>query len=197
MVPKFKAKGGPWGPCFLVLTGCPWGAHHTCLSAPSQSSFSLLLTCSSGTWEPCLADGVFLALQFRAIESTYIAEEQGEDFCSHYQGTPFLEASPPAQDALLQSWRDSPDAPPLSVSSNTNYLSLDILFCFLLLSKLGEFSNRFKSFGKQSILLRGREYIPDFLFEGWMQRRKTEWRKSPLISQNITQPQLSAIHCWA
>lgn len=85
--------------------------------------------------------------------------------------------------------------PPLSVSSNTNYLSLDILFCFLLLSKLWEFSNRFKSFGKQSILLWGREYIPDFLFEGWMQRRKTEWRKSPLISPNITQPQLSAIHC--
>lgn len=86
---------------------------------------------------------------------------------------------------------------PLSVSSNTNYLSLDILFCFLLLSKLWEFSNRYKSFGRQRILLWGREYIPDFLFEGWMQRRKTEWRKSPLISQNITQPQLSAIHCWA
>lgn len=71
-----------------------------------QSSFSLLLTCSPGTKEPCQADGIFLALKFHAIESTYITEEQGKDFCSHHRGTSFLEASPPAQDALLSIWRE-------------------------------------------------------------------------------------------
>ena len=43
---------------------------------------------------------------FDMEQATYITEEQGKDFCSHHRGTSFLEASPPAQDALLSIWRE-------------------------------------------------------------------------------------------
>ena len=131
--------------------------------------------------------GVFLSIWYTG-DSTWQLEEVSR---SVYLGTLAFKCT------LQPIWRELSWPSLLSLSSNTNYLSLDFLFCFLLPSKFWEFSNRFKSLGKQRILLWGHEYIPDFLFEGWMQRREAEGRKSPLISQNITQPQVSAIHCWA
>lgn len=69
--------------------------------------------------------------------------------------------------------------PPPSLFLQHQRFKLGHSVLLFILSKLWKFSDRFKSFGKQRILLWGNEYTPDYLSEGWMQRKKTEGRKSP------------------
>lgn len=119
----------------MVLTGCSGGAHCACLSGPFWSSFSLLLTCSPGTWEPCKADVVFLALTFHTADSACITEEQGKGVCSRHQGTSlYLFTS-----SLGWAPADLEGRPILLPHSfsDTSDLSLDILFYFLSLVNSG------------------------------------------------------------